>query len=212
MVKTVWDSISSHPIFTLLAGLASLVSLFMSITNDKFFIWVILTLICVVTLQLLFLLNTNSQVLHNTNLVIGQMNTVKLDVFQSNLELELSPTGDFISKSDLFIVVSSLCTPEKVEENPYAIVKLQYPSQIKMKFNLGKGIKKLRGQANNTCSFSVELGKGNQFISLNSISVKSEDEQLFKESSKVIEINVTSESFDKRISLNESVIIENLGW
>lgn len=212
MGKSAWSSISSHPIFTLLAGVASLVSLFISITNDKFLLWVLLTLICVVCLQLLFLLNINSQVLNNTNLVIGQMNTVKLDVFQSNIELELSPTGDFKSKSDLFIVVSSLCTPEKVEENPTAIVKLQYPSQIKMKFNLGKGIKKLQGQANNTCSFSVELGKENQFISLNSILVKSEDEQLFKESSKMIEINVTSDCFEKRIALNESVIIENVGW
>ncbi|MFC5603165.1 hypothetical protein [Sporosarcina koreensis] len=211
-MKTVWDSISSHPIFTLIAGLSSLVSLVLSITNDKFFIWVLLTLICAVILLLLFLLNTNSKVLQNTNLVIGQMNTVKLDVFQSSLELELSPTGDFISKSDLFIVVSSVCTPEKVEENPNAIVKLQYPSQIKMKFNLGKGIKKLQGQANNTCSFLVELGKGSQFISLNSILVKNEDEQHFKESSKLIEISVSSECFDKKISLDESIIIENLGW
>ena len=78
--------------------------------------------------------------------------------------------------------------------------------------SLGKGIKKLQGQANNTCSFSIELGRGNQFISLSSILINSEDEQQFKESSKLIEINVSSDDFDKKVLLNESVLIENLGW
>lgn len=183
-----------------------------SLSNDKFVLWILLTLICLVFLQLLNLVNVNSLVLKNTNTFLGEMNTVKLDVFQSNIELELTPSGDFLSKTDLLIVVSSICTPEKMEEYPIAIVKLQYPSQLKTKFNLGKGIKKLQGQANNTCSFSVELGTGNEFISLNSILIKSDDEQQFKESSKMIEINVTCDSFDKKVTLSNVVLIENLGW
>ena len=212
ILKNFYNSISNHPFFTFLAGIASVVSLILSIINEKLIYWIIFTLIFIIFLQLLFLIHENSMMIKDTRMIIGEMNTIKLDVFNTEIELVPEMTGDFISKSDLIIVISSICTPEIMENNPSAIVKLQYPSQLKMKFVLGNNIERLRGHSNNTCSFKVPLGSGNEFIGITSINVKSTDEQAFKESSKMIDINVTSDYLEKKINLIKSVPVADVGW
>ncbi|MED3832377.1 hypothetical protein [Peribacillus frigoritolerans] len=209
-MRKFFHSIAFHPIFTFLAGIASIISLTISYNNEQIFYWIIFALIAIIFLQLLYLINVNSKMVEKTNFLLGKMDVVNFNIFQSRIDLEEDDEGKYISKADVFLVIQSSLTPDNLLKKPIALVQLQYPSQLKMKFDLRNHLIKQKENTNNSCCFEVPLGTGIEFIAIRSIHLKDGDADAFKASSQKIDITITCPSLEQ--TLFESVQISSVGW
>ncbi|PEA92930.1 hypothetical protein CON66_27255 [Bacillus cereus] len=209
-MKSFYQSISNSPFFTFLAGIASVIGLIISYNNDKIFYWLIFTLIVIIFLQLLYLINLNNKMLNHSSMVLGKMDVINFNVFESKVELEENEEGSYVSNADIFFVIQSALTPDTLLEKPVAIVQIQFPSQLRMKFYYRNHLIKQIENTNNTCSFEIPIGKDSEFIAIRSIHLKVGEEETFKASSKKIDVSITCSVTGQ--AMNESIPISSVGW
>ncbi|WP_394174022.1 hypothetical protein [Guptibacillus hwajinpoensis] len=209
-MKLFYQSISDSPFFTFLGGVASIIGLVISYNNDKIFYWLILTIIVIVFLQLFYLINLNNGMLERSNIILGQMDIVSLNVFESKVDLEEKEDGSYASNADIFLVLQSSLTPDILLKKPVALVQIQFPSQLKMKFYYRNHTIKQKEHTNNSCSFEIPLSNGGEFIAIRSIHLKDGEEETFKGSSKKIDISINCAALNQVMS--ESIPISNVGW
>lgn len=209
-MKLFFQSISNSPIFTFFAGIASIVGLIISYNNENVIYWLIFTVITLIFLQLLYLINLNNKMLEHSGMILGQKDIVNFNVFESKVDLEEKEDGSYASNADILLVLQSSLTPDVLLKKPIALVQIQFPSQLKMKFYYRNHLIQQKVNTNNTCSFEIPLNSGVEFIAIRSINLKDGEEETFKASSKKIDISIQCSILEQ--VMNESIPISNVGW
>lgn len=185
-----------------ISSLASIISLVISIINESFFLWIILTISLTTLLFLIRLVFINS-------IFISELDTVNLYVFDSAIELEATETDDYISNNDLIIAIQANIAPKTFNQQPQGELKISFPSQLKTDFYWRSDIIKKTNETNDSCTFSISLKSGITFISLRSFLVREEQFQDFLSSRKCVEVQFQTDI--SSTSKKETIFISTVG-
>ncbi|MEK4205490.1 MULTISPECIES: hypothetical protein [Paenibacillus] len=186
-----YDILSKNSLFVFLSGLASLISLGVSIINDKFVLWAILSLCFFVLIILINLVRQNSKMLR-------RLDELNYHIFNQNVDLEYNEESEkYISESPITIVMTSFLTQEAASRKPTVTIEINYPSQLSVDYNFSNEyIIKEESNSNNT-KFKVFLKSEAIIITIRSLSLSKERESEFLQSSKKINITFESELFSE---------------
>lgn len=182
--------LSGNTIFAIFAGLASIVSLIISIMNDKWYQWTIFSTVLLTLILLIFLIYQNQ-------LIVGRLDVLYLQVFETSVDLEVDDDGSYYSQADVIIAIQSSLTSNTLSCQPKAILHIQYPSQIKMKFFWRDPLIRKEEDTTDSCKIALPLSNGMTFVALRKIYLDQAEEGNFQRSSKKIAIRLDCPSLNQ---------------
>jgi hypothetical protein len=193
------DSIAKNPFFIVFTGICSVVSLVVSILNDKFLLWLIFTMCLFTLLSVIRLVNQNSR-------MFRRLDDLNCDIFNRNIDLEYDEDKEkYFTQTPLIIVITSFLTQETAGKNPNMFVTVDYPSQLSLDFSYTTDFISREQVNSNSAKFKITLKSEAIVITVRSLSLSKEKETEFLESDK--KINVTFESDLLLATKKESLLV-----
>ncbi|KAA0761718.1 hypothetical protein [Bacillus sp. TE8-1] len=200
-MSKLYDFLSKNPFFITITGLASLISLFVSITNDTFVLWSILAISIFMLITLIILVQQNSR-------MFRRLDDLNCDIFNQNVDLEISENDEkYISQLPIIIVMTSFLTPETASKKPIVEVQIDFPPQLNLDFNFSNENITRQEFNSNSIKFKVTLKSEATIITIRSLSLSREEVSDFERTSRKINIVFESDLFPqpKKESLLVSV-------
>lgn len=196
------DTISKNPLFAVVTGTVSLVSFFAALYMNFALDWAILT-ITFLTLVLVFALLKQSQI------IAGRMDILNIDILDTTLELEAKNDSNYYANCDIVLALHSHLTAEMIRCQPTAELQVHFPSQLHIEFFFRDQSIRKSNQRNDSCTFHIPIRSGANFISLQSIMLKEQNEPDFQKSSR--KINFQLQCRELAMNYNESVEVSTIG-
>lgn len=179
-------NLTKSNLFILCTGIASLVSLIVSMLNDNFILWAIFTF-CLVNSILIFMLVGKNQKMFK------RLDDLNCNIFNSNIELEFDEDKNYYySSSPIIIVFTSFLTTETLNNDPFVTVQVDYPSELDIEFNIMSETI-LREEANsNSAKFKVTLKAEAIVLIIDNIRLLKDKEDEFLRTTKKINFKFES--------------------
>ncbi len=185
-LSKLFDSLSKNSFFIVATGIASLVSLVVSILNDKFILWSIFTFCIFILITLIKLVKQNSK-------MFRRLDDLNCDIFNQNVDLEYDEKNEiYSSQLPIIIVMTSFLTPETASKNPIVRIQVDFPPQLNLDFNLSTEYITKEEFNSNSVKFKVTLKSEATILTIRSLSLIKEKESEFLKTSQ--KINIVFES------------------
>ncbi|MES9745487.1 hypothetical protein ABWK24_25800 [Priestia megaterium] len=200
-MNKLYDSLSKNAFFIVITGLCSIVSLVISIMNDKFVLWSIFTISIFTLIILIKLVKQNSR-------MFGRLDDVNCDIFNQNVDLEFEEESEvYISQLPIIIVITSFLTTETLSKKPTIRMSIDFPPQLDLGFNFSTENIVREESSSNSVKFKVALKSEATIVTIRSLSLSKEKEEEFLKTSQKINISFESDllSESKKESLFVSV-------
>ena len=202
-LNRLYDSLSKNPTFVILTGLASLISLVVSVSvsvkNEGFLLWIIFSICVFILIFLTKLVKQNSRMLR-------RLDDLNCDVFSQNVDLEMDEDNlVYASQSPIIIVLTSFLTPEIASKKPTVLVQVDFPSQLSLDFNYSTDYISREEISSNRMKLRVTLKSEAIIITIRSLGLSKEFAADFLKSNKLI--NITFESELLLETKSESILV-----
>lgn len=188
-LNSVLGRVANSSFFIICTGIASLISLIVSVLNDNFLLWAIFTVCLFISILISILVLQNKK-------MFKRLDDLKYDIFNQNVELEFDEDKNYYySNSPIIMVFTSFLTVETLNNTPFVTVQVDYPSELDIEFNImSENI--LKEEANsNSAKFKILLKAEAIVLIIDNIKLIKEKEEEFIKTSGKINLMFESELF-----------------
>lgn len=195
------NSISNNKVFPVLSGVASIISLVLTIVlKDNIILWTIMGTQLFIILLIILFINQNAK-------IVGKLDNINMYVIGQTINLENNDeeSGDYTTSDCSVVVLHSNLSQDKLNQQHKVILELRFPSQITMNVDMRDNMRSEEATGD-SYKISIQLVSEITYVRLLSFSMIEANLNEFLRSSQRIDIKLSSEILHK--SKNEYISID----